>query len=112
MTRSYVAAKKHYLAFCRSVHLPSVPASEAVLLHFVVALAAEGLCSGTIKCYLSGVRHLQLSLGLGDPKVGDMATMQHVMRGNKEHSSKEGSETQRSKYFFCMCGLMSEHNKK
>jgi len=73
MTRSYVAAKKHYLAFCRSVHLPSVPASEAVLLHFVVALAAEGLCSGTIKCYLSGVRHLQLSLGLGDPKVGDMA---------------------------------------
>jgi len=52
----------------------------------------------TVKFYLSGVRHLQLSLGLGDPKVGDMATlMQHVMRGNKGHSSKEGSETQRSK---------------
>jgi len=74
------------------VYLPSVPASEAVLLHFVVALAAEGLPSGTIKCNLSGVQHLQLSLGLGDPKVGYMATLQHVR--NKECSSKEGSATE------------------
>ena len=91
-SRSYEAAKKRFLAFCQSVHLPSVPASEAVLLRFVVALAAEGLSSGTIKCYLSGVRHLYLSLGLGDPKVGDMATLQHVMRGIKSVQAKRGQQ--------------------
>jgi len=56
--------------------ISAVPDSEAVLPHFVVALAAEGLSSGTIKC---GVWHLQLSFGLGDPKVGDMATLQRVV---------------------------------
>ena len=91
--RSYETAKKRYLIFCESVQLPSVPASEAVLLRFVAALAAEGLASGTIKCYLSGVRHLQLSLGLGDPKVGNMATLQHVMRGIKSSQAKGGQQT-------------------
>ncbi len=46
----------------------------------------------TIKCYmcLSAVRHLQLSFGMGDPKVGDMATLQLVLRGVKSAYAKKG----------------------
>ena len=68
-----------------------VPVTETVLLRFVAALAADGLTSSTIKCYLSGVRHLQLSCGLGDPKVGDMATLQHILRGIKSSQAKSGA---------------------
>ena len=59
-------------------------------MRFVAALAADGLSSTTIKCYLSGVRHLQLSCGMGDPKVADMATLQHVARGIKSSQAKSG----------------------
>ena len=66
--------------------------SEAGLLRFVASLAAEGLSATTIKCYLSSVhvQHFQLSSGLGDPKVGDMATLQHDLKGIKSTQAKIG----------------------
>ena len=66
--------------------------TEACLLRFVSSLAADGLSATTIKCYLSGVRHLQLSCGLGDPKVGDMTTLQHVLKGIKSTQAKMGHQ--------------------
>ncbi len=56
---------------------------------YVVSLAAEGLSSTMIKCYLSALRHLQLSFGMGDPKVGDMATLQLVLRGVRSAYDKK-----------------------
>ena len=89
--RSYESAKKNYLAFCVMVQANPVSVTETVLLRFVAALAADGLTSSTIKCYLSGVRHLQLSCGLGDPKVGDMATLQHILRSIKSSQAKSSA---------------------
>ena len=91
-TRSYESAKKRYLAFCATIQSGPIPVTEARLLHFVAALAAEGLTYTTIKCYLSGIRHLQLSYGMGDPKVGNMATLQHVLRGIRSTQSRRGQQ--------------------
>ena len=56
------------------------------------SLAAEGLSATTIKCYLSSVhvRHFHLSSGLGNPKVGDMATLQHDLKGINSTQAKMG----------------------
>ncbi len=89
-TRSYESAKKRYLAFCTSASMAPLPVTEPGLMGFVVSLAADGLTSSSIKCYLSAVRHLQLSFGMGDPKVGDMATLQLVLRGVKSAYAKKG----------------------
>ena len=38
------------------------------------------------------MRHFQLSCGLGDPKIGDMATLQHVLKGIKSTQAKMGQQ--------------------
>ena len=58
------------------------------------------MCSGRVvnkirvrkRPILAGVRDLQLSCGLGDPKVGDMATLQHVLKGTKSTQAKMGHQ--------------------
>ena len=35
---------------------------------------------------------MQLSYGMGDPKVGDMATLQHVLRGIKSTQARKGQQ--------------------
>jgi hypothetical protein len=48
------------------------------------------LAPSTIKLYLSAVRHLQLSVGLPDPKIADMARLEQVVKGAKrEYTGKE-----------------------
>ena len=42
--------------------------SEAILCYLSTYMACQGLSPQTIKVYLAGIRYMQISLGLTDPK--------------------------------------------
>ena len=50
---------------------------------FVVQLVKDGLAPNSIKLYLSAVRHLHLAMHLPDPKIGEMARLEQVIKGSK-----------------------------
>ena len=52
----------------RCLYAP-LPMTEDGLVHFVAFAVQQGLKYQT---YLAAVRHLQVSCGMGDPKMGDM----------------------------------------
>jgi len=60
------------------------PISEVILTAY---LFKEGLIGGTIKSYLVAVRHPQISLGLGDPQMGDMPRLEYVIKGIKRSTA-------------------------
>ena len=72
-----------------------MPCSEDKLSRYVAFLADSGLAPATIKLYLSAVRHLQISLGLPEPRIGDMARLEQVLKGSKKSFAKRcpGSRT-------------------
>ena len=64
--RSYSAAQKLFLDFCSRLKLCPLPASEDTLILFVSEVA-QSLSHSTIRCYLSGIRHLHVLNGLDNP---------------------------------------------
>ena len=71
-----------------------IPASEHQLCQFVACLAIEKISHSTIKCYLSAIRHLHVAVGLGDPRICDMARLEQVLREVSPLKLRK-SETQR-----------------
>lgn len=59
--KMYNSAKRQYLEFCLKRNVSPLPISEELLCEFVASLALERLAHSTIKCYLSGVCHLQIA---------------------------------------------------
>ena len=49
----------------------------------MVQLVKDGLALNSIKLYLSAVRHLHLAMHLPDPKIGEMARLEQVIKGSK-----------------------------
>ncbi len=86
--KSYNSAKRRYSRFCVENNFPPLPTSEHLLCRFVSALANENLCHNTIKCYLSGVRHLHIAEGFGDPSICGMAKLEQVLKGIKSTQAK------------------------
>ena len=82
--RAYMEGKRKYLTFCQESGMPPLPVTEQKLSAFGVN---QGLKHQTVKCYLSAVRHLQISSGGGDPRVESMPVLQLVLRGGQEGSS-------------------------
>ena len=60
-----------------------LPTSEKLLCLFVAFLKQEGLRHQTTKAYLSAVRHLHISSGMGDPNIAEMPRLELVVRGFK-----------------------------
>lgn len=94
--KSYGTASRRYLQFCDcwGVQQP-LPLNEELLCQFVAALGMEGLKHSTIKCYLSGVRYLQIAKGFNDPFGGAASVHPHldyVMRGIKRHQAEKGGK--------------------
>ena len=70
-----------------------MPVSEQHLCLFVSFVAKQGLKHQTIKCYLSAVRHLQISNGFKDPFTGEhMPKLDYVLRGIKKHQAEQSSD--------------------
>ena len=67
------------------------PVGQETLCYFVAYLADQDISHQSIKCYLSGVRHLHVSLGYPEPNLGQsMPTLQQAMRGVRSVQSKRG----------------------
>ena len=81
--KSYRSAKRRYNAFCQHNHITPLPVGEQHLCRYVASLANDGLAHTSIKAYLSGMRHLQVEEGWGDPKFGGMPKLELVLRGVK-----------------------------
>ena len=83
--RSYDTAMKTFDTFCSTFQLPDpFPVTETVLCSFAAYLADQGLSLQTVKSYLAGVRNMQLSLGLPDPRdQSSLPILKHVQAGIK-----------------------------
>ena len=56
---------------------------ERTLTLFMAFLSEKGLKASTAKSYMAAIRHSQIAMGLGDPKVGDMPQLEYVIKGLK-----------------------------
>ncbi len=74
-----------------------LPLTEDTTLHFIHWLAAERkLKSGTISCYLAGIRQLHIAKGLPEPSIrSDIVNL--ILKGlqNKENKFNRGKSDQR-----------------
>lgn len=70
--------------------------SESTLCYYVSFLAAK-LKHQSIKCYLSAVRHLQITQGFSDPFKAEMPRLDYVMRGIKRSQGEDGTNISRSR---------------
>ena len=61
---TYSTAWQKFASFCTRTHKSPIPASEQILLMFVSSLATNNISQGTIKVYLSAVRHMHVIAGL------------------------------------------------
>ena len=81
--RSYESSQRQYESFCSWYRLIPLPASQQSLCLYVGFLYEEGLAHSSIKCYLSAVRHLQISRGYSDPFSVDFPQLQMLPSGNE-----------------------------
>ena len=78
---SYRSGVRRYLSFCVSYGLPPFPLSELVLCRFVAFLVLQNLSYGSIRLYLSALRHKQLLDSGIDPALGAFHRLHYVLRG-------------------------------
>jgi hypothetical protein len=88
---SYATAERLLLKFHKDKQLKTeLPLSEDTTLRFIHWLAAErNLKSGTISCYLAGIRQLHIAKGLPEPCIrSDIVNL--ILKGlqNKENKLK------------------------
>ena len=91
--KAYRSGEKRFVDFCAAAALRPFPATERILLSFVAFLFKEGLSAGTVKLYLAAVRHAQITLGLGDPRIANMPKLEYVMKGLRRATSTRGKRT-------------------
>ena len=77
--RSYSSAQKQYLQFCERLKFNPLPATEWQLVLFV-AEVGQRLCHSSVRSYLSAIRHMQITAGLGDPLVNSLQLHRVVAR--------------------------------
>ena len=95
--RSYSAAQRRFLTFCKNHALAPLPLNESLLCHFVAFLYEEGLAHTTVKSYLSALRQLQIKFNLPDPFASSMPRLEQVVRGVKVMRGKQGMNASRQK---------------
>ena len=90
--RTYRSGQSRFFEFCRRAGTSSGVLSEETLCRFVAYLAQDHLAYGTIKCYLSAVRHLQIAQGFGDIFASRLPRLDYVLRGVRR---SQGSQPKR-----------------
>lgn len=82
--RSYQSGTKRYLEFCRLAALDPFPVQESSLCLFVAHLSTARVAGPTVKLYLAAVRHAQITMGMGDPRIAAMPQLEYVTKGYKK----------------------------
>ena len=86
----YGTGSRRYINFCDLYAVSNpFPVSENILIHFAAYLYTKRVKAGTIKSYLAAVRHAQISLGLGDPKMCDIPQLKYVIKGIKRYTGQQ-----------------------
>ncbi len=86
--KNYGTGERRYLQFCNKFNISTpFPVSEQVLLAFLAHLHREGLAAGTLKNYLAAVSFAQISLGMGDPSMGNMPRLEYAIKGQKRSAT-------------------------
>ena len=88
--KTYEAAERRYLNFCKSFSIRPLPTSEEILCYFVACLGQQGLAHTSIRTYLSGVRQLQIAHGFKNPEIDQMPRLRQILKGVKVERGKEG----------------------
>ena len=93
--RSYESAMKKFYSFCDTYQVANpFPVTKHLLCSFAAYMADQGLSPQTIKSYLAGIRNMQLSLGLPDPREqSSLPILQQVQAGISR--ARIGSPTSR-----------------
>ena len=95
--KAYRSGKNKYLKFCEKAATPPLPVTEQSLCRFVGYLAKEGLAHQTMKCYLSAVRHLQISGGFPDPFQQALPKLEYTLKGVKSTQAKDPNRHSRTR---------------
>ena len=67
--KTYQSALRKFTEFSSTYSLLTpFPVSEAILCYFATYVGMQGLSPSTIKCYLAGIRHTQITLGFPEPR--------------------------------------------
>ena len=72
--------------------LTPLPVTGEVLCFYVSQLADDGLAHQTLKSYLSALRHMEITYGHPDPRVGDMPRLEQIMRVIKSSQARQGKK--------------------
>lgn len=88
--RTYTTRINRFNKFCtdNNINTP-FPLSQSLLCYFVSYLADQGLSTGTIKVYLSALRHKQVALGFPDPQHATMPKLKVIINGVTRAKSKQ-----------------------
>lgn len=86
--KAYKSGQNRYDRFCEQHALPPYPVAEPFLSQFVAQLLLDGLAAGTVKAYLSAIRHAQIGLGLGDPCISNMPQLEYVLKGFRQKQAQ------------------------
>ncbi len=91
--RAYQSGTNRYRRFCSVYGVSPFPVSEQNLSFFVSILHRDGLSGATVKGYLAAVRHAQIALGMGDPRISSMPQLEYVVRGARKKAAGRPSRT-------------------
>ncbi len=89
----YASAKRRFLSFCQALGIGRpFPVDEESLCRGAAHLGQQNLKHRPIKCYLSGIRFMQIHLSLGDPfKNKAVPMLDYVLTGIKLVQARSGS---------------------
>ena len=91
-----MAGQRRYLHFCKAAGIKPLPASEGALTLFTTHLAVSNVSHGTIKVYLSAVRHLHICKGLHGHFSQQLTPRLHlILRGIKKRQADVHSRRKR-----------------
>ena len=105
--KTYKAAEKRYLDFCKSFSITPLPTSENILCYYTACLGQQGLSHNTIKTYLPGVRQLQIAHGFPDTTIDHMPRLRQILKGVKSRKIRKTYTLSSAHY-----SLHSQENEK
>ena len=89
--RTYHSARARFVSFCGTANLQTLPITQSCLCRFVTYLASDGVAHRSKKCYLSALRHWQISTLGYDPNISCMPTLSYVLQGVQRAQACSGS---------------------
>ena len=97
--QTYQSALKRFYSFCSLFNVVSpFPVNEDILCYFASYLATQNVSPQSIKTYLSGIRHTQVTLGLPEPRsFSSLPRLRLVQAGIQRTHLEQASKPSRTR---------------